>query len=300
MSEKLLQVAVIGLGRRSLRHAIPYFAQETTSWQLAAVCDPFKSTTEKFKGAFPAFSHVLSFPDVSSMISLAFFDCAYVAVPHYQSAAIVRELLASKINVLKEKPAAMTAVELESLQELARSNAVTLNTASQFRYGEQFRQTQQWLPLIGQIRFVEGAQKIAVCDLGDGWRASKMLSGGGVLIDLGWHLVDLVLSLLGDSILAVEFAQTLKTCPLQQYDCEDTARATFLIHNSKLAANNIPISCGIFVTRLGPTKTFQLIIYGESGSLRMDSDTVELNLAHESEIKDFGINYSCLNSVDIV
>jgi predicted dehydrogenase len=290
MSGRMLQVAVVGLGRRSQRHAVPYFTQENASWQLAAVCDSSNSTTERFKSTFPGFFHVPSFADVSSMISSTSVDCAYVAVPHYQSAAIVQKLLASKIHVLKEKPAAMTAVELESFQELAGSNAVTFSTASQFRYSGQFRQMQQWLPLVGNIRFVEGIQKISVCDLGTSWRASRVLSGGGVLIDLGWHLVDLVLSLLGDnSIPGVEFAQTLQSRPFQQYDCEDTARATFLIHNSKLTAKNIPISCSIFVTRLGPTETFQFTIYGESGSLRMDGGTVELNLANKSETRSFGM-----------
>jgi len=79
----MLRVAVVGLGKRSQRHAIPYFLGDNTSWQLAALC-----------------------------------------------ANIFQQLLASNIHVLKEKPAAMTALELESFQDLARSNDVTFNTAS--------------------------------------------------------------------------------------------------------------------------------------------------------------------------
>lgn len=47
-------------------------------------------------------------------------DCAYVAVPHYLCADIVPKLLASKIHVIREKPAAMTDPELKLLQGLAR------------------------------------------------------------------------------------------------------------------------------------------------------------------------------------
>jgi len=50
-----------------------------------------------------------------------------------------------------------------------------------------------------------------------------MLSGGGVLVDLGWHLVHLLLSLLGDSMPAIELAQTLRTRPFQPYYCKGTA-----------------------------------------------------------------------------
>ena len=198
---------MVGLGRRSQGHAIPYFLFDNTRWQLEAVCDSSSSTIEEFKDAFPYSSSVPTFADVSSMISSKSINCAYVAVPHYQSSAIVNQLLSSKIHVLKEKPAAMTAIELKLFQELAKSNAVTFNTTSQMRYSEQVRQMQQWLPLIGKVRFAKATMTIPVRDLGAGWRASRTLSGGGVLINLGWHLIDLVLKLLGNgTIPGVVFA----------------------------------------------------------------------------------------------
>ena len=285
----MLRVAVVGLGRRSQRHAIPYFLHDNTRWQLEAVCDSSSLTTEKFKDKFACISSVPTFTDVSSMISSKSFDCAYVAVPHYHSSTIVNQFLSSKIHVLKEKPAAMTAKELKLFQELAKSNAVTFSTASQMRYSEQARQMQQWLPLIGRVRFAEGIMTIPVRDLGAGWRASRSLSCGGVLIDLGWHLVDLVLKLLSDrTIPGVEFAQLLQTRPSQEYDCEDTARAILNINNSKLATENGIISCSIFVSRLGPTKQSQLTIYGEYGSLRLENDSVEINLTDNRRTRVFG------------
>ncbi|KAJ8070695.1 hypothetical protein OCU04_001066 [Sclerotinia nivalis] len=283
----MLRVAIVGLGRRSLRCAIPYILSDKTL-QLEAVCDFSNSTIKRFKEEFPDAFQIPSFVSVSTMITSRSIDCAYVAVPHYMCADIVKKLLASKIHVLREKPAAMTALELESLQGLAKSNDVTLSTASQYRYSEQFRQMEKWLPLIGKIRFADGIRKISVRDLGAGWRASKVLSGGGVLIDLGWHLVDLVVNLLSDdSAPGVQHAKIFQTHPSQPYDCEDTAQAILNIHNSKLSARGTSIPCSIFTTRLGPNKAFQLTIYGEFGSLRMDGDVVELNLLNESEVRSF-------------
>ncbi|KAI2622466.1 DegT/DnrJ/EryC1/StrS aminotransferase family-domain-containing protein [Hypoxylon sp. NC1633] len=222
------------------------------------------------------------------MVSSRSIDCAYVALPHFQSSDIVKKLLSSKIHVIKEKPAAMTAAELETFQDLAKSNSVTFNTASQFRYSEQVQQMKEWLPLIGKVRFAEGINTLSVPDLGAGWRASKVLSGGGVLIDLGWHLVDLVLTLLGDGTIPVtEYAKLSQTRLLQAYDCEDTTRAVLNIHNSKLAAVNDTITCNIFMTRLGPTKMSQLTVYGESGSIRLENDFVELKLTDRSEKMEF-------------
>ena len=282
----MLRVAVVGLGRRSQRHAIPYFLHDNTRWHLEAVCDSSGLAIEKFKVAFPSISSVPTFADVSSLISSKSIDCAYVAVPHYQSPAIVKKLLSSKLHVIREEPAAMTAIELKSSQELARLNAVTFNTASQMRYSEQAQQMQQWLPLIGKVRFAEGIMTFPVRDLGAGWRASRVLSGGGVLLDLGWHLIDLVLKLLGDgTIPGVVFAQLLQTRPSQEYDCEDTARAILNINNRKLATVEGIISCNIFVSRLGPTRKSQLTIYGESSSLRLEDNSVEVSLNGRSKTR---------------
>ena len=285
----MLRVAVVGLGQRSQRHAIPYFLHDHTRWQLDAVCDSSSSAIEELKDKFPSISSISTFTDISSMISSKSLDCAYVAVPHYQSSTIVNQFLSAKIHVVKEKPAAMTADELKLFQELAISNAVSFSTASQMRYNEQAQQMQHWLPLIGRVRFAEGIMTIPVRDLGAGWRASRILSGGGVLIDLGWHLVDLVVKLLGDrTIPNVEFAQLLHTRRSQEYDCEDTARAILNINNRQLATEKGIISCSIFVSRLGPTKKTQLTIYGEYGSLRLEDDSAEINLIDRSEAKVFG------------
>ena len=133
----MLRVAVVGLGRCSQRHAIPYFLHDNTRWQLDAVCDSSSLTVEKFKDTFPSISSVPTFTDVSSMISSKSLDYAYVAVPHYQSSTMVNQFLSAKIHVMKEKPAATTAKELKLFQELVSSNAVNFSTVGQMRYGEQ-------------------------------------------------------------------------------------------------------------------------------------------------------------------
>lgn len=142
---------------------------------------------------------------------------------------------------------------------------------------------------------------IEVRNLGAGWRASRVLSGGGVLVDLRWHLVDLVMKLLSaDTISGVEFAQFLHTRPSQEYDCEDTARAILNINNRKLATEKGIISCSIFISRLGPIERTQLTIYGKSGSLRLENDSVEANLTDKTETRGFGKALGFELNIDIV
>ena len=280
----MLRVAVVGLGRRSQTLAIPYFLHDNTRWQLQAVCDPSSSTIKGFKVAFPSSSSVPTFADISSMISSTSIDCAYVAVPHYQSSAIVDQFLSSKIHVMKQEPADMSRMELKSPLELARSNAITFSTAGQMRYRAQVRQMQQWLPLIGKVLLAEGSVKIPVRDLEAGWRASRVLSGEDILVDLGWHMIDLVLKLLGDgTIPGVEFVQLRQTRSFREYGCEDLAWAVLDINNRELATEEGIIWCKVNMSRGGPTKRSQLTIFGKSGSLRLENDSVEVNLNDRSD-----------------
>lgn len=192
--------------------------------------------------------------------------------------------------MLKEKPAAMNSTELKDFQKLARSQAVTFSTAGQFRNSSQLQQMRDWLPSIGKICFAEGFYKISVEDLGAGWRASRVLAGGGVVIDLGWHLVDMILNLLSDgSIPEVESARILQARPSQEYDCEDSAMAVLNFRNRKLAIGNGFVPCSISLTRLGPSKTSELTIYGEYGSLQLNRNVVKLHTAGKFEDRSFGM-----------
>lgn len=286
------RIAVIGLGRRSLRYALPCITRQDKLWHLAAVCDPSDSARAAFSNSSETAHLIPSYSQVASMISteIVRIDCAYVAVPHAQGYAVSQVLLEANIHVLREKPAAMSAAEVASLQAIAKTNGVTYISASQFRYSEQFRCMQQWMTCIGQVKYVRGLQSIDVQDLGAGWRASRVLAGGGVLIDMGWHLLDTMLSLLqGGTESQVEAVQALQTRPWQQYDCEDTLHATIRICDSEFAAKGSSVICDLTVTRAGLEKQFVLVISGEHGLLRMDGDVVELRRGTLVETKRLGM-----------
>lgn len=123
--------------------------------------------------------------------------CAYVSVPHSFYISIVPALLRERIHVLKEKPAGSTLSEPRFCQDLAGQYSMRLVTASQSRYGPRWSQLMNWLPLIDDLHLIEGNRKIAVTDLAEGWRSSKNIAGGGAVIDIGWHLIDIVLALAG-------------------------------------------------------------------------------------------------------
>lgn len=99
--------------------------------------------------------------------------------------------------MLKEKPAATSVEEVMSFQQSAVANSALLSTASQRRYENDLAKLNEWLPLVRTIHNIEATRKICVANLGEGWRAKNTLSGGGAMADIGWHLLDIVVGLVG-------------------------------------------------------------------------------------------------------
>ena len=221
-----LNIAIVGLGQRSRKRAVHAIHKNSGLWCLVAACD----TKHEARGAFallhltvPIFEDVLHLVQWHQQVTANRIDCAYVAVPHYLYSDVVIPLLEANIHVLKEKPAASTPEELKIFQSLGASSSVTLEIASQRRYGSLLGKMKEWIPFVGTIHTVEATRKISVTNLGDGWRAKSALACGGAMGDVRWHIVDQVLSLVGDgSIPKVAYSKMFHIRAYQGHDCEDT------------------------------------------------------------------------------
>ncbi|KAI9771999.1 MAG: hypothetical protein M1840_001287 [Geoglossum simile] len=286
------KIAVIGLGKRSLKHAIASISKSLV-FELVAVCDPNEAVLQEFGNLHPEIS---CFTSVEKLIhwqdgvDIAHVDCAYVAVPHCQYGAALPPLFLAGIHVLKEKPAAINATELREFQSLANLHKVRLVTAAQDRYSSRSSRLSEWLPLIGELHFVEGSRKIMVSDLGNGWRASKELAGGGALIDIGWHLVDAVLGLVGKGFSpTVANATLFMTRPFQSYDCEDSAHLTLSLLPGDNVGGARPISCNLRVSRIGHEEIDELIFTGRDGLLISRGGEIKLHLQLASGEKIFDL-----------
>ncbi|KAF5659648.1 MUS38 [Fusarium circinatum] len=212
-------------------------------------------------------------------------DCAFVAVPHDKHFETVGPLLAGGIHVLKEKPASLSVVELRQLQEVAATYNVRLSTALQGRYSDRYHTLKEWLPLIGTIQCVEATRENYKPQLDQGWRSRGIL-GGGVHVDLGWHLLDLVLDLLpGPQTPVVRFSECLLTRPYQQYDAEDTYFASLLLPSSTPPTPDIP--CYLKASRMSYHKTEKICIIGTDGTLVGEDCVVDLFASFESGRKRF-------------
>jgi predicted dehydrogenase len=137
-------------------------------------------------------AEAVSSPDISVVI---------VATVNAALSPLACEAVAAGKHVLVEKPVGISVVEIERLEQAARSKGILVRAAYNHRYHPAcLKALEIWRSgALGPILFVRGRY-------GQGgrigyekeWRADPKVSGGGELIDQGVHLIDLAGIFLGD------------------------------------------------------------------------------------------------------
>ena len=166
------------------------------------------------------------FADYAELIRDADVDAVDICLPHHlHKDAIVRAADAGK-HILCEKPLCLTADEASEVQAAVSGSGVTLMCAH----------NQLFLPAVAKAREVLDAGLLGTVyevrttdsfynDFDPatmGWRASARTSGGGELIDTGYHPTYLMLHLAGGS--PVEATAMLSTHRLKFMEGEDSAQ----------------------------------------------------------------------------
>ena len=190
---KELKVALVGCGAISELYYAPALkeASKQAPLKVAALCDPSPSRLSLLQQSFPSAAAVRNLDELISLKP----DIAIVASPPRFHALQTNALLAAGAHVLCEKPMASSVTEAESMINAAR-NAKRILAIGLFR---------RFFPALQTIRFLVedglfGAPQSF--DFSEGsifnWPAAsasffqKQHSQGGVLLDLGVHVLDLV------------------------------------------------------------------------------------------------------------
>lgn len=273
-----ISIAIVGLGQRSFNKAIDAIIMSPDLWALVAATDPDFKARSAFQSRcpdVPVFETTDMMLQWNAQQSIPTLKAVYVAVPHHIYRQVVPLLLQAYLHVLKEKLAATSIEEVMCLQELAVVNAVLLSTASQRRYGKDIAKMKEWLPLIGTIHNIEATRKICVANLAEGWRANQTLSGGGAMADIGWHLLDMIVGLVGatpDCPPSVLYSKLFHVRSHQGYDCEDSAE---IILGFPSSSNGM--TAHLSVSRIGHKQIESVTITGVHGVLAFDGHEVTIH-----------------------
>ena len=281
-----LRLALVGLGHRTLTKALP--ALQPLNLTIVAGVDP--QLPSKFYHEQLSNTKIFkSVADLATIINSSQRpDVAFVALPHSEYPATVSQLLHHRIDVIQEKPLAISSSEGSARVALAEQNGVRLGVAAQRRFSKRYGQLLEWLPFVGAVRAVHIVEKIEVLNLDDGWRGCKAKAGGGVVIDLGYHTIDQLISLFGPNCI-VNYASLLKTRS-GTYDVEDTVHAQLTFQRDR--GGNIPVNLVLSRAADEVEESFEII--GERGVLRLHNGVVSFNGTgrHGSDIQK--TSFTCI------
>ena len=198
---KVLKVGIIGLAHLHPRTYMPHFLA-TPSTQVVAASDPMESLRQGFENDFG----VRTYAHWKKLLGSEDLDLAYVFLPHDECPAAAIACAERKIHVVVEKPAANTAARARKVVEACRENRVLFSTPYLWRYHPVCREMKRTVDsgVLGRIVGCEGR-----CAAGGvhryveahaGWMLKRKKSGGGPMVNLGVHWIDLFRWLLGNEV----------------------------------------------------------------------------------------------------
>ena len=190
-----LRVAVVGLGKMGLLHAS--LLRILPDVELVALCEK-SSLVRSF--ARKLFRDISVVPDLS-VIAHSDLDAVYVTTPPGAHSAIVGDIFQRGLtrNIFVEKPLALSYVEAEALCRQVAGKGCQMVGYNR-RFAVTFQKAYQLLAsnAIGELHSFKGHADSADFVGIKGKGHSTALSRGGVIRDLGCHLIDMALWIFGN------------------------------------------------------------------------------------------------------
>jgi len=193
MSAKL-RMGVIGLGMGQ-GHARGY--QSHPDAELVALCD---LDTGRLEAVAAELGVAQTYTDLDEMLTKADLDAVSVALPNKLHAPFTIKALRRGLHVLCEKPMARTLREAERMLAAAAKAGKNLMINFSYRFSDMSYALKEQVDLgvVGDIYFGRTVwhRRRGFPQFGS-WFGDKEMAGGGPLLDLGVHRLDLALWLMG-------------------------------------------------------------------------------------------------------
>jgi predicted dehydrogenase len=195
--EKEFTAAVIGLGWAGQQHLKGYLAQQNV--RVVGIAEPVDALRESVTAEY---SVPRAYADFRELLEREKPDLVSVATPNFAHAEPVIAALNAGAHVLVEKPLARTYAEGLSMVKAAERNDRVMQVTFNQRYRPDAATLKRFVDEggVGEIYHAKARwlRRSGVPGGGLKWFSNRELSGGGPLIDLGVHMLDLALHVMGE------------------------------------------------------------------------------------------------------
>ena len=192
-TEVPLRVGICGSGITKV-HIEGY--QKLAGVEVVAIAGP---DVDRCQAVADQYGFPRVFADYRAMLDLG-LDAVSIGVPNKYHAPIAVDALAAGCHVLLEKPLAIDVADGERIVAAARESDRVVMLAFNRRYLANAVTLKGFIDAgtLGDIYYARAGwtRRAGIPGFG-GWFTTKKLSGGGPLIDLGVHMLDLALYMMG-------------------------------------------------------------------------------------------------------
>ena len=189
-----LRVGVIGCGGAASWHAMA--VANAADCEVVGLVDPSETSLRRFRTRVPIVADVPGFADVEEMFGAVDLDAVTVVTPHTLHHPIVMSAIKRNLHVLCEKPLTCTPEHAREIETAAAANNVTVMVSYQRRLDPAYAYMRGAIDdgVLGDIRSIQvSCGQHWLQGTAGTWRQQPALSGGGMLMDSGSHLVDMLL-----------------------------------------------------------------------------------------------------------
>ncbi len=192
---KKVRVGVVGAGGIARQAHVVNYAQ-LPGVELVGICDVDEKRALALAEEFdvPAV-----FTDHRKLLKED-LDAVSICTPNVYHAPVALDAFERGANVLCEKPMATTAKDAKAMVEAARKAKRVLMVAHQARFRNESRTLKKFVDAgkLGHVFYARAGylRRRGIPGAGS-WFTTKALAGGGALIDIGVHALDLVLWFMG-------------------------------------------------------------------------------------------------------
>jgi predicted dehydrogenase len=260
----LVRVGVIGLGHMGQLHLLNALRIEGV--EVVAGADKSKRNRK-----YAEKRHVKTYDDYGKLLDSEELDAVIISLPNFLKRDCVFCAAEHNLDVFLDKPIARNFDEARQIVQKVEKQKTRLMVGVNYRYIPCVQKLKSTFddgrigdPVIATADLIlngplsHGAVPLPVPE----WWLSRETAGGGAVLDLGYHLIDLLAWMLGD--LEVSYSQLGYKMHLPVEDC-----ATIVLR-SKSENTTCVVNVGWFERSIFPDFNFRVNIHGTASYVSTD------------------------------
>ncbi len=254
MKDEKIKWAVIGSGGIARRRTIPEGIIPASNAKLSIVYDVNSDINKEIASEFG----VKSADNIEAVLAED-IDAVYIATPAYLHCQHVILCAKAGKHVLCEKPLGISVREAEIIVDECNKSGVLLGTALMMRFQSQHQVVLEMIRKgrLGKLTYGRAQLSCWYPPIEGAWRQNPRQGGGGALMDLGGHCIDLLEMFFGEVKKVSCFINNI----VHDYESEDSAVAMLFFDNGAIATVDT-----FFCIPDASSKNI-LEIYGSKGSV---------------------------------